>query len=137
MSQDENHRAKLTRLADALMEDIIASSDADIIADVDASDIERARTILEDARARVSKQLLGAAKAELDAWRSNQLRAAPLFDRTDARERFEKIRRSDAGFDQKMLLAARNGQAPTDSDKEGLAEDLADLQRWEDEDPLE
>jgi hypothetical protein len=36
-----------------------------------------------------------------------------------------------------MLLAARNGQAPTDSDKEGLAEDLADLQRWEDEDPLE
>jgi hypothetical protein len=51
MSQDENHRAKLTRLADALMEDIIASSDADIIADVDASDIERARTILEDARA--------------------------------------------------------------------------------------
>jgi hypothetical protein len=89
MSQDENHRAKLTRLADALMEDIIASSDADIIADVDASDIERARTILEDARARVSKQLLGAAKAELDAWRSNQLRAAPLFDRTDARERFD------------------------------------------------
>jgi hypothetical protein len=136
MSQDED-RAKLTRLADALMQDIIASSDADILANVDASDIERARTILDGARAQVSKQLLDTAKAELDAWRSKRLRAPPVSERTDARERFEKIRRSDAGFHQKMLLAARNGRAPTDNDKDGLVEDLADLQRLEDEDPLE
>ena len=137
MSQDENHRAKLMRLADALMQDIIASSDADILAEIDVADIERARAILIEVKTCVAKQSLDAAKTQLDAWRSAQSRAASPLVLTDARERFDKIRRADPDFNRKILLAARNGSAPTDSDKEGLVEDLADLQRLEDEGTLE
>ena len=41
MSQDDNHRAKLVRLADALIQDIIASSDGDILAEIDVVNIRR------------------------------------------------------------------------------------------------
>jgi hypothetical protein len=125
------------RLADALMQDIIASSDADILADIDVADIEQARTILIAVKTGVSKQSLNVAKSQLDAWRSAQSRAASPPALIDARERFDKIQRADPDFNQKMLLAARNGKAPTDNDKEGIVEDLADLQRLEDEDTLE
>jgi hypothetical protein len=80
---------------------------------------------------------LNAAKTQLDAWRSARSRAAGPPALTDARERFDKIRRADPDFNQKMLLAARKGRAPTDNDKEGLAEDLADLRHLDDEDTLE
>jgi hypothetical protein len=137
MSQDENHRAKLMRLADALMQDIIASSDADILAEIDVADIEQARIILIEVKTHISKQSLNTAKTQLGAWRSARSRTASPLVLTDARECFDKIRRADPDFNQKMLIAARNGRAPTDNDKEGVVEDLADLQRLEDEDTLE
>ena len=137
MNQDENHRAKLMRLADALMQDIIASSDADILAEIDVADIEQARTILIEVKRHLSKQSLNTAKTQLGAWRSAQSRTAGPLVLSDARERFDKIQRADPDFNQKMLLAARNGRAPTDNDKEGIVEDLADLQRLEDEGTLE
>lgn len=52
MSGNDNQRAKLARLADALMEDILATSDADIVAEVDFASIERARALLIEARRR-------------------------------------------------------------------------------------
>lgn len=137
MSQDDTHRAKLARLADALMEDIIATPDADILAEVDRASIERARTILVEVKANLSRKLLGEARAQLEAWRSAQSRDRRLLDRTTARDRFEKILRADPALHQKMTIAARNGRAPTDNDKEGLSEDWADLQRLDDEDKLE
>jgi hypothetical protein len=137
MSQDENHRAKLLRLADALMQDIIASSDADILAEIDVADIKQARAIFIEAKAHVSKRSLITAKIGIDEWRSARSHSSrPPLALNDARQCFDKIRRADPNFNQKVLLAARNGSAPTDTDKEGLVEDLADLQRLEDEDSL-
>ena len=137
MSQDQNPRTKLTLLADALMQHILAASNEDILAEVDAAHIERARVILLEVKARASKQLLNTAKTQADTWRSLRLREGEPQNRSEAKERFEKIRCADPTFDQKMMIAARNGKAPTDNDKEGLVEDLADLQRLEDEDGQE
>lgn len=133
MSQNDNHRAKLARLADALMQDIIDSSDAEILAEIDIAHITRGRAIFAEVKARVAKQSLAAAKTQLAAWRSLRSRSTRPIDRNEAREHFEKIRRADSDFDRKMLLAARNGKAPTDNDKEGLIDDLADLKGLEDE----
>ncbi len=137
MSQDDTNRAKLARLADALIEDIMATPDADIIAEVDSASIERARTILIEIKANLSRRRLADAKAQLEAWRTAQSRSRHAFDRAAARDHFEKIRRADPAFNQKMTMAARNGKEPTDSDKEGLIEDWADLQRLDEQDTLE
>jgi hypothetical protein len=137
MSGDDNHRAKLARLADAFMQDVIATSDADIIAEVDRASIERARILLIEAKTNFARRTLADAKAQLDAWRVARLHGRPSVDETAVRDRFEKFRRADSGFDQKMTIAARHGKAPTDSDKEGLIEDWADLQALDDEDKLE
>lgn len=137
MSQDHDDRAKLARLADALMQDILAMPDAEIITEIDRDSIERARSILVEVKINVSKQLLNAAKKQHDAWRAAQsLNIVPL-DRSTARDQFEKIRRGDPEFNQKITLAARNGEAPTDSDIDGLIDDWADLRRLDDQDATE
>jgi frataxin-like iron-binding protein CyaY len=137
MSQDHTVREKLVRLADAIMQDILETPDADIIAEVDAADIERARTILIEVKMNVSKQLLSKAKAQHEVWSTSHAQTVILFDGATARSHFEKIRRGDPEFNQKITLAARNGKAPSDNDIEGFAEDWDDLQRLDGEEPME
>jgi hypothetical protein len=137
MSPDDTNRAKLARLADAIIEDIMATPDADIVAEVGHASIERARTIILEVKRNLSRRALAEAKAQLEAWRSARSRAGNTLDRTAARDRFEKIRRADSAFNQKMTIAARKGRDPTDNDKEGLAEDWDDLQHLDEQDTLE
>ena len=56
------------------------------------------------------------------------------FDREAARALFEKMRSRDPELASKMLLAARKGEGLSESDMEGLIEDLAKLERLDDED---
>jgi hypothetical protein len=137
MTQDNTPRAKLALLAGALIQNIIETPDEEILAEVDYVNIQRARTILIEAKTNVSKRLLTNAQAQLQSWRSTPSRSRPLRDPTAARERFNGVRRAEAAFDQKMTMAARNGREPTESDKEGLIEDFEDLQRLEDRDKSE
>jgi hypothetical protein len=137
MSQDDINRAKLARLADALTDDIMATPDADIIAEVGQSGIERARAILTQVKASTSRRLLAQARGQFEAWRVAQSLGRHSLDRAAARDRFEKIRSADPAFNQKMTMAARNGREPTDRDKEGLIEDWADLQQLDEQDTLE
>jgi len=137
MSQDHDDRAKLARLADALMQDILAMPDAEIIAEVEREGIERARTILIEVKMNISKQLLNKAKAQHDAWRATQSRNVVSLDRSTARDHFDRIRHGDPEFNQKITLAARNGKAPTDSDIDGLIDDWADLRRLDGQDSTE
>jgi hypothetical protein len=137
MSRDHDDRAKLALLADALMQDILATSDADIIAEVDQQSIARARTIIIEVKANLSRRLLSKAKAEHEAWTMAQSHNTVPFDRETARTRFEKIRRGDPEFNRKFTLAARNGKAPTDKDVEGLIDDWSDLQRLDGKDNSE
>jgi hypothetical protein len=127
MSGDDNARTKLIRLADALMEDIIATPDVEIITEAGQAAIERARIIF--GKAKMAKTRL-----DLELRKDSRSKIVVPFDRTAARERFDKIRAGDTEFERKMTLAARNGEAPTDADIDGLSDDLADLQRLDGED---
>ena len=135
MTNDE-HRNKAARLAEAFEREVLATPDDEIIAEVGHDAISRARSLLAAVKADISRKLLTAARAEYDAWRSAQ-ETRPLVDRTVAHQQFESLKNKDAAFDRKMMLAARNGSAPTQRDEEGLVDDLADLKRLEDKDKSE
>jgi hypothetical protein len=134
MSGEDDNRAKLALLADAIIEDVIATSDVDILAEIDSASIEQARIILIEVKTHHSRRLLTTAKAQLNAYRAALPLGAPPADRATVLDRFEKLRRADSGFNQKITLAARNGKAPTDNDKDGLIEDWADLQKLDEQD---
>lgn len=71
------------------------------------------------------------AKSELQEWRTGQAKTLK-FDREAVRARFEKMRSWDPELASKMLLAARKGEGLSESDVEGLIEDLAKLERLDD-----
>jgi DNA-directed RNA polymerase specialized sigma24 family protein len=111
--------------------------DADIIAEIGQSGIERARTILMEVKASTSRHALARARAQLETWRAAQSYGRHSLDRTAARDLFGKLRNADPAFNQKLMMAARNSSAPTDRDKDGLIEDWADLQRLDKQDTPE
>jgi len=134
MSQDHEKRAKLDKLADAIMQDIIATSDDEIIAEVGKDDVDRARALFIEVKQELSRKLLAKARTELEDWKSAQGAGRISFDRIEARTRFGKIRADDTDFNRKMTIAARNGEAPTESDIDGLIDDWAELHRLDGED---
>lgn len=133
MSQDREAREKLARLADAVMQDILETPDVDILAEVNRKDIERARTILFEVKMSAAKKLLTEAKVQHEAWSAARAQTVFSLDRSAARGQFERIRRGDPELHKKMTMAARNGKAPSEADIEGIDEDLADLQRLDEE----
>lgn len=126
------HRIKLALLAEAFEREVIATSDEEIITEVGLDEIRRARSLLAAVNADVSRKLLTTARAEYEAWRSSHTSELSL-DRSATHQEFQDLKNNDAAFDRKMMLAARNGSAPTQRDEEGLVDDLADLKRLEDE----
>ena len=137
MSQDRTARDKLIQLADAILQDIFETPDGDIVAEVDSADIDRARAIFVEVKMNVSKQLLTKAKAQHEAWGNSRAQNGRSLDRSVARDHFERIRRGDPDLNQKLTLAARNGNSPSESDIAGMADDWADLQRLDGKEPEE
>jgi hypothetical protein len=134
MSDNHSVRTKLVRLADALVEDIIGRSAAEIIADTDKKDIERARAILGAAKQEMSKRFLVMAKSDFEKWRTAQSKEVTSYDPAKTKVIFEKIRAGDEEFNRKIMLAARNGETPSEADVAGLVNDYFDLQRLDKED---
>jgi hypothetical protein len=136
MSRDHDERTKLSRLAEAFAESILAMSDDDVLAEVDEERIARIQTIVTDVTSNVAKQALLKAKTERDAWTVLQTSVVSL-PRSIARSQFDRLRQSDGELDQRMTLAARNGEAPTEGDIEGLMSDWEDLKRLDGRDEPE
>lgn len=127
MSDNDKAGTKLERLSDALMHDILTTPDAEIILETGQDEIDRARALF-------GKVKMEKAKAELDAWKEAHSKDVVPFDRAAARMKFETIRKGDTQFDRKITIAARNGEAPTDGDIDGLSDDLIDLEKLDGED---
>jgi hypothetical protein len=72
------------------------------------------------------------AKSELQAWRASKGKVV-AFDRAAMKAKLDRMRARDPEFASKMMTAARNGQGLSDSDIEGFLEDLARLERLDDE----
>ena len=137
MSRDHDDHAKLSRLAEAFAESILAMSDDDVLAEVDEERIARVQKIVTDVASNVSKQILSKAKAEREAWAASRSSNVVSLARSGARSEFDQLRRGDHELDQRMTLAARKGKAPTDRDIEGLMSDWEDLKRLDGRDESE
>jgi len=138
-SRKNTTREQLDWIEDALIESILGASEAELREemtergeDPDKS-LLRMEQIIAGAKVACSKQRMERAKSKLQEWRAGQAKALK-FDREAARARFEKMRSRDPELASRMLLAARKGESLSESDMEGLIEDLAKLERLEDED---
>jgi hypothetical protein len=81
-------------------------------------------------RAESARASLERARAELSAWSTKSGPASPL-ERQAARTRFERLRSGNYDPDEKMMMAARKGEGLSESDLEGLIEDMAELEKLE------
>lgn len=131
-------RDELDRIEDALVDAIMNSPEAElrdeikargenpdkIIASVDAT--------ISGAKAAGAKLRMERAKSELQAWRAGKGKIV-AFDRATMKAKLDRMRARDPEFASKMMAAARNGEGLSESDLEGFLEDLARLERLEDE----
>jgi hypothetical protein len=125
--------SKIDLLCDALIEDILSTSDEEIVSETSREEIEKVRHALARAEENIGRGRLAAAKAGLEAWRRTDRRTLDAAGRAANRDRFDRLRAGDAAFQRKMTLAARNGEAPTDDDLSGLADDYAEVRRLEED----
>jgi hypothetical protein len=131
-------REQLDRIEDALIESILGASETELRGEMTERGEDpdkcllRMEQIIARAKAACGKQRMVRAKSELQEWRAGQAKTLK-FDRETARARFEKMRSQDPELASKMLLAARKGEGLSESDMEGLIQDLAKLERLDDE----
>jgi hypothetical protein len=132
-------REQLDRIEDALIESILAASEAELREEMAERGEDpdkfllRMEQIIADAKAACGKRRMERAKSELQEWRAEQPKTLK-FDREAATARFEKMRSRNPELASKMLLAARKGEGLSEKDMEGLLEDIARLERLDGED---
>ncbi|TXN21842.1 hypothetical protein [Methylobacterium sp. WL19] len=124
----------LANFEDAMLENLLATSDEDLRAEVideggspDAV-VATMRARLAAAAEECTRMRLGEAKAGLEAFRAGGETKVVPFDVTRQRERLAAMRRGDPAASG-MMMAARKGQGLSEGDEEGLLQDLADLDR--------
>lgn len=125
-------RAALDRLADALVEDVLNASDADIAAEAKEDGVDLAgeaaagRSIFEKARAIKAKERLAAMKKAVAADRQHGAQVVKL-DPQEARRRLNSVLEKNPGIESRLTLAARKGVHRSDEDVQSMLEDLAEL----------
>ena len=130
METKRTNQEKLWRLADALIEDVLSTSDEDILRELDeVSDAEALKAEIaadiEAAKARLGKAKLAAARRAVSAERRTT-RPRHRFSRHQARTRLSTAMAGSAAAS-RLTLAARHGEAVPDEDLDGLIEDASDL----------
>jgi hypothetical protein len=128
---DKKRRAALGRLVDVLVEDVLAASDEEILAEFAESQSDPAknsiemRALFEKSVLKANKDRLREAKAGLAASRA----AAPASKIVSMENVRERLRRALASCppDVMLTLAARNENELSDADVLGMLEDLEEL----------
>lgn len=95
--------------------------------------IARVRTALAGAEADCARRRMDAARAGVAAWKTRSDRIVPFSDRDRQRGRLADML-AGVPATSGMTMAARKSQGLSERDEEGLLEDLADLERLEEED---
>jgi hypothetical protein len=130
--KQSEEREALLRLADAMAEDAMTASDADIAAEAreDGEDLHavaaKMLALFDRAESEAGKSRMAAARRELDA----QRRSAPRVLRLDpatARARLQRALEQSPETAKKLTLAARKGEDISDEDVLAMLEDLEEL----------
>ena len=128
---EKKGRLSLIRLADALVEDVLAASDQEILAEITethgdpAKNAEAMRALFEKSVLKLNKDRLQAAKAGLAASRAT-VPVSKIVSMANARERLRRVLAA-CPSDVKLTLAARNENELSDSDVLGMLQDLEEL----------
>lgn len=137
---DRKAQEKLDRLTDALVEDVLALSDAEVLAEA-AEDHEEVNTVVAHVRSIISGAITKAGKVKMQAAqrvyedaaardvRGNVLEL-PLVEK---RALLERIAMRDSTVEQQVTLAARKGSKMTENDIDAILEALRDLGAIDDE----
>jgi hypothetical protein len=127
-----NDASLLARLDDAWMDNIFELSEADLDAEIKelgldpAAEVASMRSAIDKAVKAAAKATLLSAKAELAKFKLEKSGGA--HDAAAGRALLERIKARDPAMAE-MMMAARKGKALSESDEEGVAEDLADLEK--------
>jgi hypothetical protein len=127
---------ELERIEDALVESILDAAGEDLRKEIGASGDDPEAVVaavdaaIASARVQSAQARLERARAELSAWRSKS-GPSSVLERKAARARFERLRSGNFDPDSKMMMAARKGEGLSDSDLDGVIEDIAELERLE------
>ena len=128
---NKKEREALSRLADVLIEDVLAASDQEILAEFveaqgdPANNAAAMRALFETSVQKANKQGLRAAQAGLAASRRRPV--TPKIDNMqNVRERLRRVLAS-CPPQTKLTLAARNEDELSDDDVLGMLQDLEEL----------
>jgi hypothetical protein len=128
---DKKGRKALGRLADVLIEDVLAASDEEILAEFAethgdaAKNSAEMRALFEKSVLKANKNRLHAARAGLAASRATAPRAK-VVNMANVRERLRQVLES-CPPDVRLTLAARNENELSDVDVLGMLQDLEEL----------
>ena len=128
---DKKGREALGRLVDVLVEDVLAASDEEILAEFvethgdPAKNSAEMRALFEKSVLKANKDRLHAAKAGLAASRAAPP-ASKIVSMENVRERLRRVLAS-CPPDVKLTLAARNENELSDADVLGMLQDLEEL----------
>lgn len=132
MSREPNDFERLSKISAALDDSILDASEKDLREEISELGgdfdhaVARARSSIERAKVTAAKATFERAKIEAKAHREGGSRS---LDLAKARER---LRQSRLGA-MDTMIAARKGGKLSDSDEDGLVDDLAQLQALDDE----
>lgn len=128
--------SELERIEDALVDSLLDASGEDLRREIvdlggstDDAVIARVDETIRSARAASARRRLEQAKSELAAWRTGQ--RPTRAEREAAQARLGRLRSGQVDADAPMMMAARKGEGLSESDEQGLIEDLAELERLE------
>lgn len=121
---------QLSRLREQLVEDVMSTTDEEIVAELKAAGDDpevvaaRMRDVVQRAVIVSGKVRMAAAKTQLRSQQSKPMPVTPI-DIARARRLLQTAAAKDN--DLRLTLAARNGEAMSDSDVQSLVQDLIDL----------
>jgi hypothetical protein len=133
VSGAERPGPRIGRLVDELVADIMAMSDAELLAEIEAEGLnaedeaDRIRAVISTATAQSGKSRLKAARAAID--RSvkparGQVHQLPLRDRAAVLATFAN---DDTKLKSRLTMAARNGEGITEKEMDDILADLREL----------
>lgn len=129
---NRNERATLNRLSDALVEDLLNTSDEEILNDFRASGgdlnilAKEMKGILDKSIISANKSRLAAARSGANSLRYQHSQASIPIDMASARARLKAIINAPETA-QQLTLAARKENELSDADILGMLEDLQEL----------
>jgi hypothetical protein len=138
MSKKVTGHEQLQRIADALEEDILNASPAELREELASEGLDEAKVIAEmdailaEAKKSCGKLRLEQAKAAVAA-RGSEASNVSRIDRERVRSKLDAMRSGAGENVAGMMMAARKGKKLSDKDEEGTLDDLAQLEALENE----